>query len=69
MLTWGVQDTVLVDTGLWHITRHDGLVSASSSCGSTRTTKPLILLLLISTEEAIACGSGGRQHIRPPAEL
>ena len=63
MLTWGVQDTT--GTGLWHITRHDGHISANSSCGSARTTKPLILLLAICTEEAIACDNGGRQ-IWPP---
>ena len=68
MLIWGVQDTAFANTGLWHITRHDGHTSTDSSCGSARTTKPLILLLLIGTEEAIACGSGGRQHIWPPLD-
>ena len=64
MFTWGSQDTAGI--GLGPNTKHGGYRPTSaifSSCGSTSTTKPLQLLLLIGTEEAIRWGSGGGQHI------
>ena len=62
MLTWDVQDTAGTGLCTWPVIKHDGhtFVKLSKS-GSIRTTKPLILLLAIGIEEAMARGSGGTQ--------